>query len=252
MLEFVVLCAVDDNAFGLNRIQIRFELADVIFFGGKDIDVVPGNACDHRHVRSVPEEFGAQVHGRAEVFVAFDHRPFVVRLQIDHAVKSFELRAHHQVGLASRLVKGMKNHGRHRGFSMAAGHDHALLGFGGEPQEFRIALNAQSQFLGALQLGVVGSGVHAENDHVQIWRDARRVPSFGVGQQSRSLESPAAGFKNLVVAPCNVMSGIGQSQGEIVHGAAANRNEVNPHESKFTSFHGAMRFNPTHFLTFAP
>ena len=243
---------MDDHPFGLHRVQVSFELADVILLGRKDIDVVPRNACDHCDVRSVPQEFGPQVDGGAEVFVAFDHRPFVVRLQIHHAVKSFELCADHQVGLASRLVQGMENHGCHRGFAMAAGHDHALLGFGGEPQEFRIALDAQSQFLGALQFGVVGSGVHAENDHVQIRRDAPGIPTLGVGQQSRSLKSATAGFKNLVVASRDVMSSIGQGQGEVVHGAAANRNEVNPHEGKFTSFHGAVRFNPTHFLTFAP
>ena len=134
---------------------------------------------------------------------------------------------------------------------MASGHDHPLFLLCREAQEFWVALDGQTKFLGAQELRVVLARVHAEDDHVQIGGDVGRVPAF-LGREEPCLGQPSAtGLEDLVVAPSHMVARMGQRQGKIVHGAPAHGNQVNSHVGKFTSFRSKTWQAPTHFLTFA-
>ena len=226
-------------------------MGHVVLFRGEHIDVVPRDARQDGHVRAVPQELGSAVDGGAQVLVSFNHGPFVAIVQVHHPVEPFQLGPHHEVGLHSCTVQGMEDHGRDGGFAMTSGHDHSLLLFRGEAQEFRVALDGQFKFLCAQELGIFLAGVHAKNDHVQIGGDVGRMPAFLRGEQSGLFQPSTAGLEDLVVAPCHVVPRVGHGQREVVHGASAHRNQMNSHEGKFTSFGSQSWQASTHFLTFA-
>ena len=62
-IEELIFRAMHDGAVGLHRQEVGMKLGDVVRFCGKNIHMVPGNASDHRHMRTVPKKFGTTVHG---------------------------------------------------------------------------------------------------------------------------------------------------------------------------------------------
>ena len=230
MVELLVFRAVNHRAVGLYGVQVGLELIDVILLGGEDVDMVPRNACDDGHMRAVPQELGPQIDGGAEVFVAFDDGPVIRRLEVHHAVESFELGTHHEVRGSPGFFQGMQNHGSDGGFSMASGHHHALFGLCGEAQKLGVTLDPQPELLGLKQFGVVHAGMHSQDDHIDVRGDSLDVPTLCFRKQSCRRQTSSTRLKNLVVASRHHMSGVGQGQGEVVHGASANCNEMNPHD----------------------
>ena len=135
---------------------------------------------------------------------------------------------------------------------MASSHHHAPFVAGGVAQEFGVRLDAKAQSLGFDEFRIVLSGVHAQDDEVQIRGDSRWVPALCFGEKPSPIEPAPGRFKNLVVAASDVVSRGVQRQRKVVHGAAAHGDEMNSHGWKFKSFRMLRAATCAHLPTFAP
>ena len=173
-------------------------------------------------------EFGGQVLGGAQVFVSFEQHVRSVG-QLDHAVKSSQLGTHHEVRCSAHAVHHVEEHGGDGRFAMASGDDDAALVAGRTVQVFRVADHVEVQLPGPGELGVVLPGMHAEDDRIQLAVDPFGVPTHGCGQESLRFEPAPAGVVNGVVGTGDGVALMVEGEGEVVHGRAADGDEVNVH-----------------------
>src|SRR5574344_1796730 len=160
-LKLNVFLEVDQFPVFLDELCEFDKLLYIVFKGGKNVDVVPGDACHDCDVWSVYMKLGPQIDRGSEVFIAFKDRNTAVFRQSDHGLNSCDLCADHVGEIHLHFVQYKQNHGGDCGFSVAASDDDPGFGLGLLVQKLGIRKNADTQFFGAYQFGIVLPGMHA-------------------------------------------------------------------------------------------
>ena len=197
---------------------------------------------------SVVEKFGSPVYRRAQVLIPFKHRPFRLPVQLHHAVETRQLRAHHEIRVTAGRLQHVEHHPRDGRLPVrTADHRPSLLGCG-VVKELGVRLHRQSQGLRGQQLRVVCAGMHAEDDGIEVAVQSLWKPTFCLGQDPRGGQARPRRFEDGIVGARDRVASIVQRQGQIVHGASADGNEVNPHGTKLSLQHlpcsHEARFDP--------
>ena len=222
----LILPAVDQLATGLDGLDEEAELVHIALEGLEDVDVVPGDPTDQCDVRLVQVELRYGFQGRGEVLVTLDdgHRALVAELH--HAVEAIELCAHEVVEVHPDLAQDMHDHAGDGGLAMTTADHHAGLVPGAFVEVRGIAEHGYAQFLCALQLGIVQTCMHAEDHGAQPLVDTERIPPQLVRQKTQALQSAPARLEDLIVATGDIEALLVQCDGQVVHGAATDRDEM--------------------------
>ena len=134
--------------------------------------------------------------------------------------------ANHVVELNAQMAKDVHNHGRGCGLAMATAHHHTS--FVGrllvEVVWERVDLDVQ--FTRPNEFGVILGGVHAQDNGIEIGRDALGMPTGLVWQEPMLSQMGTRGFKELIVGARDIGALGFEGYGQVVHNGTANGNEV--------------------------
>ena len=83
--------------------------------------------------------------------------------------------------------------------------------------------------MGFQQFWIVGLGMHAQDNSVQIGVDFFWKPPKNGGQQAFGLQTRLGRFKNSIVAACNLCAFEVQGQGKVVHGTSSDGDKMYVH-----------------------
>ncbi len=205
------------------------ELFHIVIKGGEDVDMVPGDTTQHPDMGMVKVKFGPPVIWGREVLVPFKDGDAGVVAQTDHGVESFDLGSHHVVEGHAAFAQDVHDHGGDGGFAMAAADNHADFFACLLKEKLRVGEDLQAQFPGSEELGVVASGVHAQNDGIEVGGDFSGEPSRGFGQQSAGRQPPPGGLHDLIVGTSDQIPFMMEGQGQIMHGAPSDGNKMDSH-----------------------
>ncbi len=183
----------------LNGFYEMRELLHIVVECGKNIHVVPRDACQYGDVRTIVMELGAQIDRGRQVLVPFENSYFAGLAQVDHGVEAVQQGADHIIELHAAFFEYVHDHGGRGGFAVASSDDDPRFVFGLFIQIFRITVNAHAQFPGPDQFRIVFSGMHSQYDGVQVRRDFFRIPSPSGRKESGLFQSAAGWLENLVV-----------------------------------------------------
>lgn len=138
--DIFIAFVINEGAAGGDLLHELLELFHIVFEGGKDVHVVPGDAGEDGDVGVVMQEFGGGVDGRGEVFIAFEHGKAAVVREVYHGVEAFELRPCHVVKSDPAVAEHVHNHGGGGGFAVAASDDNPPFVAGLFVEVFRVAV----------------------------------------------------------------------------------------------------------------
>ena len=226
--ELVILRTPDHGSVRFDPPQEFAELFPVEVGVREDVDVIPGNDCEHGQVRTIPVELRGPVHGGAEVFISFQQDVRGVG-DAHHPVEAGQLRSHHEVGGPAQLGHHVEQHRGDGCLAVAASDHHSLLVDGRLVQILRIADHFQAQIGGPSQFGVVRVGVHAEDDLVESLVDAVGVPAHDIRKKSGPFEPASARVVDGVIRSRDGVAKVVQGEGEVVHGGTTDGDEVDVH-----------------------
>ena len=130
--------------------------------------MVPRNARYQGDIRLVKVEFRPRVDRRRQILIAFKNSHLRIVAQTNHRVETLHAGAHHIVELYADGFQHVHHHCRGGGFAVASADNHPSLVFGLIIKEFGVRIDFQTQFLRAQQLGIVGLGVHSQNNRVNV------------------------------------------------------------------------------------
>jgi len=152
--------------------------------------MIPSNAAQQRNMRLIIADFGQAVYRRSKIFIAFeDHQGGVA--QLHRSLKTLQSRAYQVVKLLAAAAQHMHNHGSECGFSMAARYHYPRFVYRLLVDKFGISIYFELQGLRPQQFGIVGFGVHSQNNGIEVGGDALRKPTHFGGQQSGLSEQGA-------------------------------------------------------------
>ena len=164
-------------------------------------------------MRVVMAHFGARVQGRTQVFVPFQYHSGRPRSQLNHPLVARHRRTNQIIKIDSVKAKRVHDHGGHRGFAMGAGHYQSLLIRRHLAHQFRERTNANPQFQGPLQFGIVRLGVHSQDHGIQIRGNSGGIPPHRLREQARRGQSTAGRLVNAIVRTTDQIPGGLQVQG---------------------------------------
>ena len=118
------------------------------------------------------------------------------------------------------------DHAGDGGLAVTAADDHTGLALGALVEVRGVTVHRYTQFLCAFQLGVVQSRVHAEDHGRKSGMDAQWIPAQAIGHQPQAIQAAAAGLEDLVVTTRHLQTLLVQSDGQVVHGASADGDEM--------------------------
>ncbi len=216
-----------------NALDEDLELLPVVFKGGENIDMIPGNPAYQGNIRLIQVKFWPAVYGRGKVLIPFEDDKITLFCKPHHTVESFELCPNHVIYGPFKIVHNMQYHGRYGGFTVAPADHHPGFVFGLLKKEFRVAVKFQVQFLCPTELRVIWFGMHAKDDCIEFRSYAFGEPPEFIRQQASALQTAPGWLINDVIAPRNLIPFVVEGQCQVVHGTTSDGYKMYPHIADF-------------------